>query len=271
MNLSAASRGTPFALLVNQGERRTAMYASMLSLVATHQIIVQNHKSIRLSLGLLATAILWVGCSTAHVNVNPTRPAQIEFDEAVAILPRDASSSTTGAVKCISDAIRDNFPNMRFISKEELQEASGPEMSYLWTDHPEYGKRMAPLGLRYVITVVEQTVQQVNEPIVGAVGGPQAAVTVLGMTWDRQSFARAEVFDVKEGRRAGQLQGSASGSPWVACVGALIFCAPVGVPSFTEDRVCSQLSEAAVEFFSNEANLETSYGKGDQSNFSAPN
>ena len=219
----------------------------------------------------LVIATLWAGCSTANLNVNPTRPAQIGFDEAVAILPRDASSSTATVVKCIRDAIRENFPNMRFVAKEKLQEAAGPEMSYLWTDHPDYAKRMGSLGLRYVITVVEQTVQQVDEGIFGGVVGPQAAITVLGVTWDRQSFARAEIFDVKKGRRTEQLQESASGRPWVACVGALIFCAPLGVPTFTEDRVCDQISEAVVKFFSNEASSEPPPGQGNQFNILTPN
>jgi len=213
---------------------------------------------------LLTIAILGIGCSTTDIDITRERQLEREFDASVAIVPLDASSSTVGIVECIRDAIRGRFPNMRFVDNKKLQEAAGPEMSYLWTDHPEYDKRMASAGIRYVITVVEQTVQQVDEGTFGGVGGYGAAVTVLGVTWDRRSYARAEIFDVKQGRRSERIQKAASGRPWIACVGALIFCVPIGSPTFTESTVCNQLSEAVLGFLSKEADSDSPHDRESQ-------
>jgi len=231
-------------------------------------------KPMRLPLGLLAMAILWVACTSMgivlveSVTVNPTKPAQIEPHEAVAVLPLLGleSSSTAGAVRCVSDAIQKNFPKTRIISKDEFQRAVFPDLlseelqalEYLPlpTDDPEFLKRIAPFGLRYLIIVEARTVQKVDELIIETHKGWE--VVALGVKWDRRSTAEAEVFDVKERRSIGQFRASAWGNPWVACYGFFFFCAPVGLPTFTESRLCSELGDAAAKFFSGEAASETS-------------
>ena len=218
--------------------------------------------------GFLAAAILWTGCTTAQMQLTREMRTQIEPHDAVAIVaPREAEGSedisfATAALNCISTALRDTYPALKIVSADQFYRTAFPDLTAEQTPHatnyrsllaedPKFRERISRLGLRYLISVEGRTYQKA-EPIIGLIGGPGGGATVLGVGWDRKSNLTASILDIKQSLGAGEVRASASGKPWFVCVGALVFCAPLGAPAFTEGKACKELGEGVVKFLAGE-------------------
>jgi hypothetical protein len=216
----------------------------------------------KLSFGLLAMTWLWVGCTTAQVQVTRQIPTRIEAHEPVAIVvSHETTDLTSGAVGCISKALKDRFPNLQIVLPNEFHRTALPDVALelapraliylpLLLNDPAFRARIAPLGLRYLISVQGKTDQQA-EPFIGAVGGPGGGMTVLGAGFDRKSNLTASILDLQQGH-SGEVKALAEGKPWFACIGILIMCAPIGAPAFTEAKACDEIGTAVAKFFAGE-------------------
>ena len=238
-------------------------------------------KSLSLTIRLLP-ALLLAGCTTAQVNWSREMRTRIDPNTAVAVVAlregdeAEDSSFATEAAECIQATIRRVYPTLRIIAREEfrrvafpsapaepLLSAAQPFASVL--EDPQFRNRIAPLGLRYLIAARGFTVQQAK-PIIGAAGAHGGAFTVLGAVWDRRSRITATVFDLKQFRTAGEIAASASGKPWLVCVGLLVLCAPIGAPAFTESKACKEVAEGVIKFLAgeNHPDINFLYGKDDR-------
>lgn len=235
-------------------------------------------KSLKPTIYLLAATLLWAGCTTAQVNWSREMRTLIQPHDGVAIVaPRPAGadeeiSFATEATSCIAAALRDAYPALKIVRADEFNRTA-PDVALelapralihlpLLLNDAAFRARIAPLGLRYLISVQGETSQKAK-PIVGAVGGHGGAVTVLGAEWDRRSNLTASILDVEQVLGAGEIRASTQGKPWFVCVGMLFLCAPIGAPAFTESKACKELGEGVVKFLAgeNEPDMAFVYGK----------
>lgn len=216
-------------------------------------------KSLKPTIGLLTATLLWAGCTTAQVQVTRQMPTRIEAHESVAIVVSPVTTDfASNAVHCISETIKEEAPYLRIILPDEFHRTAFPDVALelapraliylplLLTD-PAFRARIAPLGLRYLISVHGRTDQK-GEPFAGAAGGGGGAVTWFGWSGDRNSYVTASVLDLKQGTLTGEIKATALGKPWFVCVGILVFCAPLGAPAFTEAKACSEIATAVTRF-----------------------
>jgi hypothetical protein len=219
-------------------------------------------KSKWLTVGLFSAAFLWAGCTRAQVQATRQIPTRIETHEAVAIgVSPETTDLTSDAVGCISKALKERFPNLRIVLPDEFHRTAFPDVALelapcaliylpLLLNDPAFRARIAPLGLRYLISVQGKTDQQAN-PFAGGAGGGGGAVTVFGAVFDRKSNLTASILDLQQGQ-SGEVRASAEGKPWFACIGLLIMCAPIGAPAFTEAKACDEIGTAVAKFFAGE-------------------
>jgi hypothetical protein len=220
-------------------------------------------KSGELLLGLLTAAFLWGGCTTALVREVRETPTGIEPGAAIAfVFSREFSLAGQPVqekeiIGCISGAVRKAHPTLRIVPPEEFRRAvffdlapeaapNNPEYFALLLDHPTFRERVAPLGIRYLISVVGGTEQTAE---VGVIPLPPAAL-IGGAVWDRKSRLTASILDLKQARTSGEVRASASGSSWFVFVLPLPIM--IGAPAFTESKACGDLGEAVAKFLADE-------------------
>ena len=195
------------------------------------------------SITILAKEDLWLYL-TSIIQVS----ASIGQDEALAIVVSyGARDLERDAVRCIGEAVAKAYPSVRIVSPDEFRRAAFPDLPaetapysseylLLILNDARFLQRIAPLRLRYLISVSAATEQSV----VGAGAGGAAGLIV----WDRRTHFTAAVLDIKQAQPTGELRGSASGSPWVFIIGGV----PLGVPSMTESQACEELGKSVTRF-----------------------
>ena len=221
--------------------------------------VVRRPRLGKIAVGLVAIAWLWTGCTSAQTLETRKTSTRIEPREAIAILwqhptgrpPDEARAVEDEFGRCVSETIHMTHPGLRIILPDEFRrtvfsytmpesEARGREYLELLMNQPAIRNRMASLGIRYLISVGGETDRKSWEG-----GGIGSYAGAFGLWWvDRQSRLAASILDLKEARSAGELHATASGRPWFAIIGFI----PLGLPAFTEARVCKDLGEALANF-----------------------
>lgn len=214
-------------------------------------------QSYALALGLITSVWLGPGCTPAQARQAMSAPIASEPDQAIAItVSHEARDVEVEAIRCIQRAIAKAHPAVRTVSPDEFRRAAFPDLPPEAAAHsteylalllgdPRFGQRLAPLGIRYLVSVSGVT----EHSLVGAGAGGFAGLFV----WDRQTRLAASVLDLAEGRLAGEMPATASGNPWLLIAGGI----PLGVPAMTESRACEQLGEAVVKFLAGRSKPES--------------
>jgi len=211
----------------------------------------------QLTLGLLALAVLGVGCSTGmmyRIRLTPTDLAPEDAITVIQVQSREHEYSDKlekKLVGCIKDALEDTHPTVRVVPPEEFRRVAFPDLtpaeilsgdeSWEWeqlTKDQSLETRIAPLDVRYLIIVSGGTTTDTKFG---------AASLVWVVSWDKQSYLRARIIDLKQGREAGIVRSSASGETvW------LWPPAPLIIPTDPEGRVCGDLGEGVAKFLAGE-------------------
>ncbi len=138
-------------------------------------------KSGWLAVGLLAVAVMGIGCSTARIRFNRDASTGLAPDTAITVLldpwERSAIFFEKRVSGCIQDALEDTHPAVRVIGPGEFRLAAFPELTpeeippgdWSWrelTGDPTFRQRIAPLGVRYLI-VVSVTEGSYNDGVSG--------------------------------------------------------------------------------------------------------
>lgn len=215
---------------------------------------------------LLPTALLLAGCTTAQVQAIRPLPTRIEAHEPVAIVvSHDATELASEAVGCISKALKEGFPTLRIVPPDEFHKTALPDIALelapraliylpLLLNDPVFRARIAPLGLRYLISIQGKTEQE-GKPFAGGAGGGGGAVTWFGWSGKRASNVTASILDLQQGQ-SGEIRATSSGEPWFVCVGLLVFCVPLGAPAFTEAEACDEIRKGVAKFFAGESSAQ---------------
>ncbi len=153
---------------------------------------------------------------------------------------------------CVSDAIEERFPDLRYISRQTFSDTAFPDLPSesaptdlrhirVLLEDPTFRKRLETLNLRYIVYVGGHT------EIVGAhswigIGGYMAA-TVVGMSeWKKDTKVNALVFDLKSPLDTISAEEHIEGTSWVAGLFPFIF----GTPASTESRAWRDIGERLV-------------------------
>lgn len=219
--------------------------------------------------GLVTVTALGAGCS-AKAQVGYIRQARtgIAPDEAVAVIVEGFSGEFSADKEeefagCIGDAIRKVHPTLRIVALDEFRRAAFPDLTpaqippTAWHElvsQVGFREKIAPLGLRYLISISGKTVKNWG---LGTQCGGQGCVLVLA--GERHSSLDAAVFDVKQERKAGEVRGAAFGRPVV-----MIFPpVPVFITAPTESKACQEVGREVARFLTGEprAPFELAAGK----------
>ena len=211
---------------------------------------------------LLTLSVLGVGCTKSYMNHTRLAPTDLAPEDAITVIQvqsgeQEDSDEVEGKVlRCIKNTLWDTYRTVRVIPPDEFRRVAFPDMtpaqilssdtSGEWdqlTKDPTLAGRIAPLGIRYLITVSGQTTTQ-NWKFDAASSGYGGA---WWMTWDRHSALHATIIDLKQGREAGTVDASVLGhGTWVYPPVPLIF------PVATEGPACIRLAEEVIKFLTGE-------------------
>lgn len=215
-------------------------------------------KSGWLAVGLLAVAVMGIGCSTARIRFNRDASTGLAPDTAITVLldpwERSAIFFEKRVSGCIQDALEDTHPAMRVIGPGEFRLAAFPELTpeeippgdWSWrelTGDPTFRQRIAPLGVRYLI-VVSVTEGSYNDGVSG-IPIPPFPFLLTAKVW---AVMTAEVVDLIHARQAGMVQATGDGT--VAF--GLIYLFPIIKPAFPIGPACRKLGEGVAKFLSGE-------------------
>lgn len=225
----------------------------------------------RLVLGLLVLSSLGSGCTVrAHPSLYETRYTStgIESSDAVTMLLQKFSGqfslSKEGEFSfhkeykffdCISEALHEAHPMLRIVPPDEFRRAAFPDLRPEEAPlNPEelaslvkqaaFKERIAPLGIRYLVSVWGETTVSPGPSKAWAIG----FLSYLRAEGFRHSSLNASVLDLKEGLVAGNLQVSAGESSEVT----LYSFVPFIKIAVTEGPACDKLGQAVTKFLSDE-------------------
>jgi len=197
---------------------------------------------------LLAALFLLGGCTTAEIIDVPDIPVKSESLQVIALVfSQEAIDMERQASHCIRTALEIAQLRVRVVSPEEFRQIAFPDLapesaihsseylSILLTDQ-RFRDRIAPLRIRYIISISGVTEQS----LVGAGAGAMAGLIV----WDRRSRLRASVLDLTRASLQENISADASGNPWVLIVGGL----PLFIPADTDSQACRDFGGSIVKF-----------------------
>lgn len=224
---------------------------------------------------LLAVAVLAAaasGCSTATWSLH--RPDRIELgpQDAVAVLLVRAPESQYSRIQesdvtaCINSALRKKYPTVRLVAADEVRQSAfaGTEPEAILSDsafweeflaQTETLRRLAPLGLRFLIPVTVVEEKSPARGVVRTVQGPMLVGVVR--EWDVWSRMKADILDLAEARKAGTVESTGHGQSYYGV--GIGYSPPPIIPLPTanfaqpEGPACRELGNGVRAFFTGEA------------------
>lgn len=157
--------------------------------------------------------------------------------------------------RCIGRAMRTVSPEIRVVAPKEFRASlfpwferattpKGPAELASLLNKPLVRDRMARLRIRYVITLSGGTTEGQHKGKFGVYGGAGVAGFFGHEQWKRDSRLLATVWDLNEGRSAGTVEVSASGT---ASITGAIFL-PIYIDAQTESTACKALGQRLARF-----------------------
>lgn len=223
---------------------------------------------------LVAVAVLAAaatGCSTATWSLH--RPDRVELgpQDAVAVLLVRAPESQysrpqeSDVTACIDSALRKKYPTVRLVAADEVRQSAFagaepeaiPSDSAFWDEflaQTESGRRLVPLGLRFLIPVTVVEEQSPARAVVRTVKGTMLVGVVR--EWDVWSRMKADILDLAQARKAGTVESTGHGQSYFGV--GIGYSPPPIIPlpsaSFAqpEGPACRELGNGVRAFFTGE-------------------
>jgi hypothetical protein len=194
-----------------------------------------------------------------QLSVKRLAPTEIKAQEAIALVLDTFSgefsrSKENEFIGCISDAIRKEYPTVRIIPPDDFRRVAVPDLTHEgapsrpWDqlmEEPEFRERIAPTGIRYVILVSGDT-QWTGRKV-------HADWIAAEETWGRESWLKANVWDITRAQRMGEVTVTVAGETGYGALFPLIVIAV----AYTETRACNEIGQAVQKFLAGESFSDT--------------
>ena len=212
--------------------------------------------------GLAALAVFLGGCVTATVQEVRESRTGMDASDAVVVLGRrsrpKSAETELDFVTCISKNLGRGAAGMNVIGEQQFMDsrfpwfeprtapvktADLPELIAL----PPLARRLEEMNLRYLVWVEGSTERT------DSAGSLTCSVTATGagcfgfLTWENDSSYEAFVWDVRNGRAAGELSSDAVGTRYVPAI-----VVPVPFIARVRSSACSSLANQLKAFLANE-------------------
>ncbi len=192
------------------------------------------------------TVIAYETESISQISETADVPAEYSADMAEEVL------------ECIEEILEEHHPTVRVIPPDKFLEVAFPNLTpedsppvILSWEHmardPGFQERIAPLGLRYLITVFVEEGKG-NTVFAGPDPGTYPPPPVFMAGWDTWASMHAKVVDLRHAREAGEVRAEANGRS----IAGIICIVPFYIPSFPEWRVCDELAAGVVQLLTGE-------------------
>lgn len=190
--------------------------------------------------------LLPTGCATHQLADNKRSAVAIGLGKSLTFtFARDFRLDPEEIVECVSQALQRSDPTLRIVSAGEFLRTAFPDLepeaaprspSYLalLLDNDTFRRRIAPLEIRYIVSLSGATEQREE----GVVGLPHIAA---GVTWERKTQLTAWVFDLKVRSKRGEAVASAKGQPAFGMMRVPPFL--WGIPARTESEACREFGD----------------------------
>lgn len=237
---------------------------------------LQPHLRGKLKVGLFSLAVLIAGCSTTGwMHTSRLAPTTLTTEDAITVIAYETESlsqiSETADVpaeysadmaeevlECIEEILEEHHPTVRVIPPDKFLEVAFPNLTpedsppvILSWEHmardPGFQERIAPLGLRYLITVFVEEGKG-NTVFAGPDPGTYPPPPVFMAGWDTWASMHAKVVDLRHAREAGEVRAEANGRS----IAGIICIIPFYIPSFPEWRACDELAAGVVQLLTGE-------------------
>lgn len=213
--------------------------------------------------GLLAVAVLGVGCAKAHMYHTRSAPADVAPDDGVTVVLEHFSGEFSASKEdnfagCIASAIRKVEPTVRIVPSDEFRRAAFPDLPPEEVGHqawerlaadPAFRQRIAPLGVQYLITL-SGTTTRAGLKFKAKCGHMACGMAFVEKYGEKRSFLDATVIALRQGSKVGRVDAfaySQTGS------GLVILPLPLYLPSApTESRVCRELGKGVAAVLAGE-------------------
>ncbi|MFQ5802956.1 MAG: hypothetical protein ACE5JQ_08695, partial [Candidatus Methylomirabilales bacterium] len=193
------------------------------------------------------TVIAYETESISQISETADVPAEYSADMAEEVL------------ECIEEILEEHHPTVRVIAPDKFLEIAFPDLTaddslpvVLSWEHmardPRFQERIAPLGLRYLITVFVEEGKG-NTVFAGPDPGVYPPPPVFMAGWDTWASMHAKVVDLMHARDAGEVQAEATGRS----AAGIICIIPFYIPSFPEWRACDELAAGVVQLLAGES------------------
>ncbi len=201
----------------------------------------------------LGCSIALGACTATTVQEKVETPPKGIYGEVLTVLPQGPQDHRFA--ECVSDTLKTARPNLQFVPQDQFRDAlfpwfepgiapkSAEELASL------LGKRLveemiAKLGIRYVILVTGETVQQGFEGPFGILSAPPAGGFFGYATAPRETKIAATIWDLK-GTRLFPTEHAEARGAFVAAA----FILPVLIPTATETPACKDLGQRLAGYF----------------------
>jgi hypothetical protein len=238
---------------------------------------LQPHLRGKLKVGLFSLAVLIAGCSTTgRMHTSRLAPTTLTTEDAITVIAYETESlsqiSETADVpaeysadmaeevlECIEEILEEHYPTVRIVPPDKFLEVAFPDLTeedslpvILSWEHmardPGFQARIAPLGLRYLITVFVEEGKG-NTVFAGPDPGTYPPPPIFIAGWDTWTSMHANVVDLMHARDAGEVRAGANGRS----AAGIICIIPFYIPSFPEWRACDELAEGVVQLLAGES------------------
>ena len=161
---------------------------------------------------------------------------------------KSAISDEDTIVECIKGGLRSRDSKRSIISYDEFRVIAFPDLArkasprrpeYLGIllRQPEFRRRIAPLGIRYIVFVGGAT-ETSSAKGGGFCGyGNRGGGCLTLVYWNRRSELAANIVDITGRPSPGTITSMQTGTAWLAIIGFV----PLGMPAFTQSATCSDL------------------------------
>jgi hypothetical protein len=213
---------------------------------------------------ILVAFVCLTACSTVYTEQKGGTSGEMEPGDAITILldyvggsPEEAEKLESGLAACVQQALKEASQPARLISSDEFRRVLFPGMDLttaprsvpsllLLLKEPRFIEEVDALGVRYIVSITEETSSSLGPVILGA-GGYPGVLIAAGAGHKKRTELVARLIDMRNSKDAGTVSARRES---VGYYGVVLYVIPVVWPAVTESSTCERLGKEVAAFIS---------------------